>query len=61
MKKKVFVRPVSINLSEEVFQQIYEITEKEEISLSDYIRSAVEDKLSRSDKTSQHQCRNTNQ
>ena len=46
MKKKVFVRPVSVNLSEEVFKQIYEITEKEEISLSDFVRDAVEMKLS---------------
>ena len=46
MKKKVFVRPVSVNLSEEVFKQIYEITEKEEISLSDFVRDAVEKKLS---------------
>ena len=46
MKKKVFVRPVSVSLSEEAFQQIYEITEKEEISLSDYIREAIEMKLS---------------
>ena len=46
MKKKVFVRPVSVNLSEEVFKQIYEITEKEEISLSDYIRESVAIRLS---------------
>ena len=45
MKKKVFVRPVSVSLSEEAFQQIYEITEKEEISLSDYIREAIQEKL----------------
>jgi metal-responsive CopG/Arc/MetJ family transcriptional regulator len=51
MKKKVFVRPVSINLSEDVFQQIYHITEKEEISISDYIRDAVEQKLSKSTET----------
>ena len=46
MKKKIFVRPVSVNLSEEVFQQIHEITEKKEISFSDYIREAIEAKLS---------------
>ena len=45
MKKKIFIRPVSINLSEEVFRQIYEITEKEEISISDYIREAIQEKL----------------
>ena len=45
MKKKIFTRPVSINLSEDVFSQIYDITEKEEISLSDYIREAIQEKL----------------
>ena len=45
MKKKVFIRPVSVNLSEDVFKQIYEITEKEEISISDYIREAIQEKL----------------
>ena len=45
MKKKVLVRPVSVNLSVETFTQIYEITEREEISISDYIREAIEDKL----------------
>jgi metal-responsive CopG/Arc/MetJ family transcriptional regulator len=47
MKKKLFVRPVSVNLSEEVFKQIYDIAEKEEISLSDYIREAIQEKLER--------------
>ncbi len=46
MKKKVFVRPVSINLSEQMFQQIYKITEKEEVSISEFVRDAVETKLS---------------
>lgn len=46
MKKKVFIRPVSINLPEEVFQQIYEITEKQEISISEYIRAAIAMRLS---------------
>lgn len=45
MKKKVFVRPVSVSLSEDVFKQMYEITEKEEISISDYIREAIQEKL----------------
>ena len=47
VKKKIFVRPVSVNLSEEVFKQIYDIAEKEEISLSDYIREAIQEKLER--------------
>ncbi len=47
MKKKVFIRPISVNFAESTFKQIYEISEKQEISLSDYIREAVEEKLKR--------------
>ena len=51
MKKKVFVRPVSVTFSEEVFRRIYDITERKEISISDYIRDAVQQKLSKSTET----------
>ena len=47
MKKRIFSRPVSVTLSESMFQQIYEIAEKEEISMSEYIREAIQDKLMR--------------
>ncbi len=46
MKKKIFTRPISVNLPESVFQQIYKITEKEEVSISEFVRDAVETKLS---------------
>ena len=45
MKKKIFVRPVSVTLSEDMFQQIYEIAEKEEVSMSEVIREAIQEKL----------------
>ena len=45
MKKKVFTRPVSVVLSDEMFQQVSEITERREISASDYIREAIQEKL----------------
>lgn len=45
MKKKLFNRPVCLMLSEEVFKRIYEITEKEEISVSEFIRKAIQDKF----------------
>ena len=45
MKKKIFVRPVSVTLSEDMFQQIYEIAEKEEVSMSEIIREAIQEKL----------------
>lgn len=46
MKKKIFTRPVCVMLSDEMFDQIKAITDKEEISLSDYIREAIQEKLS---------------
>jgi len=45
MKKKVFIRPVSIVLSIEMYDQISELTEQKEISVSDYIRKALQVKL----------------
>lgn len=45
MKKRIYNRPVSVTLSDEMFKQIYEIAEKEEISMSEYIREAIQEKL----------------
>jgi len=45
MKRKIFTRPVSIVLSIEMFQQIKEITDHEDIGISDYIRNAIQEKL----------------
>lgn len=45
MKKRIYSRPVSVTLSDEMFQQIYEIAEKQEISMSEYIREAIQEKL----------------
>lgn len=42
MKKKLYNRPVCVVLSEDMHQRISEVTEKEEISISEYIRRAVE-------------------
>jgi metal-responsive CopG/Arc/MetJ family transcriptional regulator len=47
MKKKVFTRPVSVVLSIEMFQQVSGITERREISSSDFIREAIQEKLSK--------------
>jgi Arc/MetJ-type ribon-helix-helix transcriptional regulator len=46
MKRKVFTRPVSVVLSVEMYQQVSDITERREISVSDYIREAIQEKLS---------------
>ena len=42
MKKKVYTRPVSVTLPEEMFDQIKAITDKENIGISDYIRKAIQ-------------------
>lgn len=42
MKKKNFTRPVCLMLSNEMYQRIAEITDQREISVSDYIRSAIQ-------------------
>ena len=38
MKKKVFTRPVCIMLSQEMYEELSELTDQQEISVSDYIR-----------------------
>lgn len=47
MKKKIYSRPVSVTLPESMFQQIYEIAEKDEVSMSEVIREAIQEKLER--------------
>lgn len=46
MKKKIYTRPVSVVLSQETFAQIKGITDREDIAISDYIREAIQEKLS---------------
>lgn len=45
MKKKLYVRPLSVNFPVEMFQKIHQITEEAETSLSDFVREAVKQKL----------------
>ena len=45
MKKKTYCRPVSVTLSDDMFRQIHEIAEKEEVSMSEVIRVAIQEKL----------------
>lgn len=45
IKKKIYTRPVSVVLSQETFTQIKEITDREDIAISDYIRDAIQEKL----------------
>jgi len=45
MKKKIYTRPVSVVLSEDMFVQVKTIADNEEIGISDYIREAIREKL----------------
>lgn len=47
MKKRIYTRPVSVVLSQETFIQIQKITDHGEISISDYIRDAIQERLAR--------------
>ena len=51
MKKKIYTRPVSVVLSQETFDQIEEITDREDIAISDYIRDAIQEKLANNKET----------
>jgi metal-responsive CopG/Arc/MetJ family transcriptional regulator len=45
MKKKIFTRSVGVMFTEEMYLKIKEITDREDIGISDFIRDAVQQKL----------------
>jgi len=45
MKKKILTRAVCVMLSQEMYRQLSELTDQQEISVSDYIRFAVQERL----------------
>ncbi len=45
MKKKLFTRPVSVVLSDKMFERIKHIVDTQSIGISDYIREAIQEKL----------------
>ena len=45
MKKKFYVRPVSVVLSIEMFDELKDITDASNIAISDFIRNAIKRKL----------------
>ena len=49
MKKKLYTRPVSVVLSKEMFNLIKAVTDKDDIGISDYIRGAIEEKMTKND------------
>ncbi len=50
MKKKIYTRPVSVTLTDEMFEQITTITDHVDIGFSEYIRKAIREKLQKTDK-----------
>ena len=54
MKKRIYTRPVSVTLSEEMFEQIKTLTDSVEISISDYIRLAIKRSLDIEKTNSRH-------
>ena len=45
MRKKHFTKNVGVLLSDETYALLIEATDKAEISLSEYVRAIIEDKL----------------
>jgi len=45
MRKKRFTKNVGILVSNETFDQLVEVTDKDEITLSEYIRQLIEERL----------------
>ena len=45
MKKKVFTKTMTVTIEEAVFETIKNITDKEEISISEWIREAISRRL----------------
>ena len=45
MKKKLFTRPISVVLTNEMFEQIKVIADTQDIGISDIVREAIKEKL----------------
>ena len=45
MRKRVFTTPITVIISQELHQQLQELTDQENISLSEWVRDAINQKL----------------
>jgi hypothetical protein len=45
MRKRNFTRQVGLILTEEIYNQLIEQTDREEVTVSEWIRQAIEEKL----------------
>ena len=50
MRKKLYTRNVGVLLSEDSYQQLIDVTDKLEITVSEYIRCLVEKEIRKSQK-----------
>jgi predicted CopG family antitoxin len=48
MRKKIYTRQVGVLFSEDIYQELIRITDEIEISVSEFIRQTVEEKLKQS-------------
>jgi len=46
MRKRIYIKPIGIMVSEEMHAYIIQICNERELAISDYVRSAIELKLS---------------
>ena len=46
MRKRVLTKQVGLTLSEEIYKQLIDQTNREEVTLSEWIREAIETRLS---------------
>ena len=60
MKKKIYTRPISVVLSDEMFNRIKIITDQGDIGFSDYIREAIQEKLANRNEINKEELKNGN-
>jgi len=58
MKKKIYTRPISVVLSDEMFNKIKLITDQGDIGFSDYIREAIQEKLANRNEFNKEEIKN---
>jgi len=56
--KKIYTRPISVVLSDEMFNKIKIITDQGDIGFSDYIREAIQEKLANRNEFNKEEIKN---
>ena len=51
MRKRKFSKVVGVLLSDYVYEKLVQVTNKKEITMSEYIRILIENKINREEKT----------